>query len=205
MIHSSQCSPKAVQISLHCSASVSSNNICDRKLKVMGAVQAEEKWYKLILLCSLSARAPQQIFINATVTVWLCHPNRLLVLCGVGFSWKWKDLCQDSFAVPSSIKNILNTDFFFFKSTKHCPQLEFCITKQSRQTIQMYSPGDFRTSEPGPSVETYLGPTRFLRGTRDQSCDTQVIITLSCGQRNPNCMYCSFLPHENFVPRLADR
>lgn len=83
MIHSSQCSPKAVQISLNCSASVSSNNICDRKLKIMGAVQAEEKWYEPVLLHSLSARAPQQIFINATVTVWLCHPNRLLILCGV--------------------------------------------------------------------------------------------------------------------------
>lgn len=58
MIHSSQCSPKAVQISLHCSASVSRNNICDRKLKIMGEVQAEEKWCKPGFLCCLSARAP---------------------------------------------------------------------------------------------------------------------------------------------------
>lgn len=60
----------------------SKNNLCDRELKIMGAVQGEEKglrWLGLTFLGYFSANAQEQILIIATVANWLWHENRQLI------------------------------------------------------------------------------------------------------------------------------
>ena len=43
-------------------------------------------------LCCFSASALKQILIIVTVTVWLWHQNRLLILCGMVLSWRMKGI-----------------------------------------------------------------------------------------------------------------